>query len=89
MHPREADAERIRTYLLELHDAGASRSAVDQTVSALRFLYVELYGWPDGHFEVPRPRRHHTLRRVPTREQILAMAHVTQNRKHRLAILML
>lgn len=79
----------MRAFLLELTELGASRALVTQSVSALKFLYVRLYDWPDDAFEVPRPRSECKLPWVPTRHQVLAMAHATQNARHRLAILML
>ena len=89
VYPRDADAETVRRYLLDLTDAGVSRSLVSQTVSALKFLYVHLYEWPRQVFKVPRPRKEHRLPYVPTRDEILAMATVTANRRHQAAILML
>lgn len=53
MHPRDAEDERMRRYLLELTEAGASRSMVSQSVSALKFLYVRLYHQPPAAFDVP------------------------------------
>ena len=88
-HPRKVHPSRIREYLLQLVDVGASRSMVSQSVSALKFLYLRLYGWEDDMFDVPRPRGESKLPFVPTREQVLAMARVTTNVRHRSAILML
>ncbi len=89
LHPRDAQADRVRRYLLELTEVGASRSTVSQSVSALKFLYVRLYHWQPDAFEVPRPRKETRLPYVPTRDEILAMADVTTNHRHRTAILML
>jgi len=90
VHPREVGSELLRAYLHELFAVGASRSHVAQTVSALKFLYVQLYGWDDDdRFDVPRPRAETKLPFVPTRDQILRMARGTAHRRHRLAILLL
>lgn len=44
LHPREIDIEDIRQYLYFLIETREiSRSTVDQTISALKFLYNELY----------------------------------------------
>jgi site-specific recombinase XerD len=83
------DATTVRAYLLSLIDSGRSRSLVDQNVSALKFLYVELYERSPDSFRVPRPRREQKLPYVPTREEVLRMAEQLDNRKHRLAILLL
>ena len=87
--PRDAGDDLPRSFLMELVDAGASRSLVDQHISALKFLYQELYGWPPNRLSVPRPRREKSLPMVPSREEVLALAESVPNRKHRLAILFL
>lgn len=88
-HPRNVDAERIRAFQLHCMNIGLSEAYLSQCVSALKVLYVQLYGWPDVDFTVPRPRRGHKLPYVPTRAEILRMADSTPNRKHRLAVLLL
>ncbi len=85
--PRDVSPQRVRAFLLEIFDAGCSRSLVDQYVSALKFLYVQLYDRAD--FDIPRPRRESKLPTVPTRDEVLRMADSTVNRKHRLAILLM
>jgi len=87
--PRDADSTTVRAYLYSLRSLGASRSTASQSVSAVKFLYVKLYGWPPEGFEVPRPRKESKLPYVPTREEVLEMARLTVNSRHRLAILML
>ena len=87
---REASAEDIRRYLLDCLDGGCSRSKLDQVISALRFLYIELYRTHTAEtFLVPRPRRPATLPRVLSRQDVLALADAVGNRKHRLAVLLL
>lgn len=88
-HPRDVDAEVVRAFLLDRLDRGRSRSYVDQAISALRFLYIDLYGWEDLEFDVHRPRREAKLPYVPTKAEILRMAELTLNRKHRCTILFL
>ncbi|HCH63762.1 MAG TPA: hypothetical protein DFR83_13230 [Deltaproteobacteria bacterium] len=87
--PRDLPSAAVRSWLLELRDAGASRSLMDQHVSALRFLYGELYGRDDTALDIPRPRKNQALPFVPTREQVLQLADSIPNRRHRLAILFL
>ncbi|MBM4367741.1 MAG: tyrosine-type recombinase/integrase [Deltaproteobacteria bacterium] len=88
--PREAGSESIRAFLVEMAEAGLSRARIDQAVSALRFLYVELYGRRDASaFDVPRPRRESTLPRVLSRPEILRLADACTNRKHRVVILLM
>ncbi len=90
VHPREAGSESVRAFLVEMADAGISRSRIDQVVSALRFLYVELYGRGDSSaFNVPRPRRESTLPRVLSKPEIIRLADACTNRKHRVVILLM
>lgn len=87
--PREVTAQEMRVFLLGLVEVGRSRSLIDQHISALRFLYCELYGWDLDRFDVARPRRESKLPRVPTRDEVLRLADAIDNRRHRLAILLL
>lgn len=90
VHPRDAGIERMKAWLLELFETGRSRSYVDQAISTLKFLYVELYRqYRPADFEVERPRREKTLPRVLSREQVLALADAVPNRRHRLGVLLL
>lgn len=89
IHPRDADSPLIRGYLLGLFEVGASRSLVAQTVSALQFLFIVLYGRDRAGFDVPRPRSESHLPFVPTREQVLQVAAAMQNERHRLAVLLM
>ena len=69
--PKEAPRDMPRSFLIHLVELGASRSLVDQQISALKFLYVELYGWASEELDVPRPKRRKTLPIVPTREEVI------------------
>ena len=90
LHPRAASAETVRGYLLGLLLKGRSRSLLDQVISALKFLYVELYATCRREdFSVERPRREFTLPRVLTRDEVLRLADAVPNRRHRVAVLML
>jgi site-specific recombinase XerD len=88
-HPREVNASQLRSFLLEEIERGRSRSWTNQAISALKFLYVELYGWDTEAFDVSRPRRGRYLPTVPTREEVLRLANGFTNRRHRLAVLLL
>lgn len=88
--PRHASAEDLRAWVLHISDGGASRSGVDQAISALRFLYDDLYGTLKGEaFAIARPRRAKTLPRVLTRDEVLALAAAIANPLHRLGILLM
>lgn len=87
--PREGGPEDVRAFLLHSIEMGLSRAYVDQAISALRFLYVDLYGLSKAGFDVPRPRREDYLPDVPTRVEVLKLADALSNRTHRLAVLLL
>ena len=86
--PRDATVEQIQTYLLELTKK-QSRPAVDQAISALKFLYIELYGWTPDAFAIERPRRQLRLPFVPSRDEVRRFLDAIGNRRYRLAIAML
>ncbi|MED5371355.1 MAG: tyrosine-type recombinase/integrase [Myxococcota bacterium] len=86
--PREVAEDTPRNFLMGLVETGASRSLLDQMISALNFLYVELYGWEKDALDMPRPKRRQTLPVVPTRDEVLRLAEACQNRKHRAAVLL-
>ena len=87
--PRVVLPETPRQFLLALIEAGASRAYIDQNISVLKFLYVELYGWSSEELSVARPRREWRLPYVPTKAQVLRLADAIRNPKHRLAVLLM
>ncbi len=87
--PRDATSEQVRAYLLQILEVGSSRALVDQTISALKFLYVELYERPADSFKVPRPKHAKKLPAVPTRDEVLQLADTILNRKHSVAVLLM
>jgi len=87
--PRDLPMDEVRGWLLHLVERGVSRSLLDQHVSALRFLYRELYGQRNAALGIPRPRKERRLPYVPTKEQVLRLADATGNPRHRLAVLFL
>ncbi len=86
--PRDASHDHPRSFLVQLVETGVGRSLLDQHISVLKFLYVELYGWPPQRLAIPRPRRAQRLPVVPTREQVMALADAITNPRHRLAVLL-
>jgi len=87
--PRTVDAEVPRSFLMNLVETGASTTLVSQHVSALKFLYVQLYDWPEERLRIPRPRMGHRVPPVPSREEVLQLADATRSHTHRTAILLL
>lgn len=87
--PRDAGPDDPRSWLMELVESGTSRTLIDQHVSVLKFLYLELYGWAPERLSVPRPRRGRRLPFVPSRDEVLRLADALENPKHRVAVLLL
>ncbi len=85
-HPQDLTSADIRGYLLHLVEADLSRSAVDQALNALRFLYTELYHQPLELKDIPRPKLEHKLPVVLSREEVQQLAVAAGNPKHRLMI---
>jgi integrase/recombinase XerD len=59
---------------------------VNQAISALKFLYVRLYGRDDTFADIRRPRSEHKLPQVLSRAEILQIVRTIQNPKHRLMV---
>ena len=89
VHPRDADQEQIQAFLHHLLTERRSHAWIAQSVSALKFLYVELYRRDPDTIRLRYPRRNPTLPYVPTRDEVLRLADAITNRKHRLAVLLL
>jgi site-specific recombinase XerD len=86
-HPRNLTAENIRSYLLYLiEEKKASRSTINQTISALRFLYVELYRRSVNFKSIKRPKKEHKLPIVLSRKEIARITSAIENQTHRLII---
>ena len=86
-HPKNLTGFDVQHYLLHLiENRGLSRAAVDQTISALRFLYLEVYKRKFVMDEVPRPKKEQKLPQVLSRNEILRITRSIQNLKHRLMI---
>jgi integrase/recombinase XerD len=88
-HPREADAQAIRGYLMHLIDeCGYRASSVNQVINALRFMYVELYHKPMVLGEVPRPRHEKPLPVILSQGEVGRIFEVTENLKHRCLLML-
>jgi integrase/recombinase XerD len=89
MHPRDAAAEVIRSFLSYLlDDCGYKSSSINQVINALRFMYVELYKRPMVLGDVPRPRHEKPLPVILSEEDVRRIFACTQNLKHRCLLMM-
>lgn len=87
IHPREITSEQIKEYLYLLIEKGKCSSALlDQTLNALRFLYVELYHLEFILTEISRPRSERKIPQVLCKEDILRIFQTITNSTHRLIL---
>jgi site-specific recombinase XerD len=82
--PGKLTVEQIKDYLQKRIDAGKfSPSAVNQLVSALKILLVDVLGRKWEEFCIKRPRHEKRLPVVFSKEEIERMLDVTRNLKHK------
>jgi len=81
--------EQIRDYFLYcLNVKKLSKSWMNQTISALKILYVEVLKREWSRLDIPRPRREKRLPKVLSREEVQKILNAHKNIKHR-ALLMI
>ncbi|MCK4261210.1 MAG: tyrosine-type recombinase/integrase [Halanaerobiales bacterium] len=89
-HPREIEVSDIREYLYYLCETKlVSRSTIDQTISALKFLYNGLYEKNYSYKDLPRPKKESKLPVVLSQEEIQSILNATSNLKYRTMIEMM
>ena len=81
--PERLGRERVREFLVYIHETGASYSVLSSYVSALRFLYRITLRRPWTAEDIPFPRQPKHLPSIPTREEILRFLSRISNIKHR------
>ena len=88
-HPRDLCNDDIRKYLLHLiHDREFTAGSIGQVISAIRFLYVELYKRPIVLDGIPRPLREHKLPVVLSLEEVKHLFETLGNEKHRIMLML-
>jgi integrase/recombinase XerD len=88
LSPEQLDLEDIRQFhLYLLNDRHYSPEAVNQSVSALKFLYLVTLEmpWSDGHF--PRARRQHKLPVVLSQEEVVQFFDHVPSLRYRAALM--
>lgn len=84
-----ANVDDIQEYLLtQLESEKKSHAYVNQTISAIKFLYRYVLRLPVPDLEIPRPKREEKLPNVLSKEEVQGIFQATLNLKHR-ALLML
>jgi integrase/recombinase XerD len=82
-HPRDLSTDDVRAYLLHLLDDGASWSVVNQTQSALIFLYRHVLGREQVIEPLRRPFPEKPLPTVLNRTEVQRLLAAVTNLKHR------
>lgn len=86
--PEVLDQEAIRQYLLYLlEERKQSPEAVNQCVSALKFLYLTTLELPWGDADFPRARRGHKLPVVLSHEELMQFFDHVPSLKYRAALM--
>jgi site-specific recombinase XerD len=75
---------QIRDYFLYcLNEKKLSKSWMNQTISALKILYVEVLKREWNRLDIPRPRREKKLPKVLSRNEVKDILNALRNIKHR------
>ena len=81
---RDVDDSKIKAYILHmLETCGHSRQHVNQSISAMKFLFGHVLESPRIIAKIPRPRRMKTLPTVLGRDEVMALIRAVPNVKHR------
>ena len=81
---RGVDDAKIKAYILHmLETCGHSRQHVNQSISAMKFLYGHVLECPRIIANIPRPRTMKTLPTVLGRDEVMALIRAVPNVKHR------
>ncbi len=83
----ELSNEEIREYLLSLiNDTQCSEAYLDQVISAIKFLFINILKKPDLVVNVHRPKKNKKLPKVLSEEEISRLFNSVSNKKHRLIL---
>jgi integrase/recombinase XerD len=82
------DEAEIRNYLYFLVEhKGVSLSYLNQTISAIKFLYNYVLKMPRTIADIPRPRSEHKLPVVLSRDEVIRLFKAITNPKHRVLLM--
>lgn len=87
VNPRNLTPSQIKDYLCSMIEKdGLGSATVNQTINALRFLYVEVYRRGFHFEEIARPRSERRIPVVLAREEVLMILDAVNNPIHRLML---
>lgn len=82
--PNKLSIDQIKDYLVFcINEKHVSVSFINQTISALKILFVNVLGREWEKIKLPRPRREHKLPVVLSLEEIRRLLDTSTNMKHR------
>ncbi len=88
-HPRELEVEDVRKYLIHLvQEKRMSAGTIGQVMSAIKFMYAELYKRPFALEGIPRPLREYKLPVVLSLEEVKGVFDSLTNFKHRIMLML-
>ncbi|OEF99176.1 hypothetical protein BHF71_09850 [Vulcanibacillus modesticaldus] len=83
-HPIELSQEKIQKYLLHLiNEEKKSNSYVNQAISAIKFLYQEVFNKSKPILNLPRPKKERKLPDILSKEEVLQILNSVNNEKHK------
>jgi integrase/recombinase XerD len=88
-HPRDLNEQDVRDYLLHLiQDRNLTAGTIGQVISAIRFLYVELYKRPFAIAGIPRPSKAQKLPVILSLDEVRRIFASLGNKKHRIMLML-
>lgn len=85
--PEQLSPEQIKAYLHYcIIDQHLSVSTINQLISALKILLVDVLGRTWEKFNIPRPRREKKLPVIFSRQEIITLLNTVTNLKHKAII---
>jgi len=86
---KEINNDDIKSYLLKHIDEGKSSVYIDQAISALGFLFKEVYNSMDFKFDIKRPKRERKLPNILNKEEVANIVLAIDNLKHKALIMLI
>ncbi|WP_339817346.1 tyrosine-type recombinase/integrase [Paenibacillus sp. FSL R7-0216] len=77
------DSSRAKQYALQLLEQGHSPAYVNQAISALRFMTVEVFKQPSEQAKYIRPKKEKKLPYILSEQEVLRVIQAPTNLKHR------
>lgn len=79
--------ERLRSYCLWcIRECHISEAQMHSRLNALKFYFEKVLGHDKIFINIPRPKKHATLPKVLSKEEVAKLFQVTTNKKHRLML---